>query len=191
MRYLRLKRILDIFFAIVGILLLLPLLIILVILIVLSTKGPIIFTQRRFGINRTFFDIYKFRSMKLDAPKDVPTHRFDNHKKWNTPIGGFLRKTSLDELTQLINILKGDMSFVVPRPDLWNQDDLMALRDKYSANSVPVGRTGWAQVNGRDDLTLEEKARLDGEYAKNIGFMMDLRCLLKTIMALINPRGAV
>jgi len=185
MKYIRIKRILDIIIAFLGILFLSPLLIILIVLMKICTNGSIIFKQKRFGQNKSYFYIYKFRTMKLDTPKDVPTHLLENPDQWYTEIGKFLRKTSMDELPQLFNILKGDMSFVGPRPALWNQYDLIELRDKYNSNRVPVGLTGWAQINGRDEISLEEKAKLDGEYAKNIGFIMDIKCMLKTILHLI------
>ena len=185
MKYIRIKRILDIIIAFLGILFLSPLLIILIVLIKIGTNGSIIFKQKRFGQNKSYFYIYKFRTMKLDTPKDVPTHLLENPDQWYTEIGKFLRKTSMDELPQLFNILKGDMSFIGPRPALWNQYDLIELRDKYNSNRVPVGLTGWAQINGRDEISLEEKAKLDGEYANNIGFIMDLKCMLKTILHLI------
>ena len=149
----------------------------------------IIFKQKRVGKNKTHFEILKFRTMHADSPKDVPTHLIKDHSRWLTRTGRFLRKTSIDELPQIFNILKGDMSIVGPRPALWNQYDLIEERDKYGANDVTPGLTGWAQVNGRDALDIEEKARLDGEYVKNLGFAMDLKCFLRTITAVIRAEG--
>lgn len=133
----------------------------------------------------------KFRTMRIDTPKDTPTHMLGNPEQWITRVGKFLRKTSLDELPQIINILVGEMAVVGPRPALWNQKDLIAARDKYGANDVPVGLTGWAQINGRDELSIEAKAKLDGEYAKKIGFVMDVRCFFGTIKSVLKSEGVV
>ena len=161
-----LKRFFDIVLSLVAIIVFSWLLIIIAVAIVVEDKGNILFKQKRIGKNKKEFYIYKFRTMKVSTPKDVPTHLLDNPESYITKIGGFLRKTSLDELPQLFNILKGDMSIVGPRPALWNQFDLIALRDENGSNSVRPGLTGWAQVNGRDELPIDVKAGFDGEYIK-------------------------
>ena len=143
------------------------------------------------GIHKSHFDILKFRTMRIDTPHDVPTHQLENPDQWITRMGKFLRKTSLDELPQIINIFKGDMSIVGPRPALWNQYDLIAERDKYGANDVPVGLTGWAQINGRDELEIDVKAKLDGEYASKIGFWMDARCFFGTFLSVLKSDGVL
>ena len=147
------------------------------------------FKQKRVGIHKTHFFIYKFRSMRVDTPKDVPTHELEAPQKWITRVGGFLRMTSLDEIPQLFNILGGSMSFIGPRPALWNQYDLIAERDKYGANDVPVGLTGWAQINGRDELEIPVKAALDGEYAKRQSFAFDCKCVWGTFFSVLNCDG--
>jgi len=185
------KRILDIILSTLLLVILFPFILIIIIAIRIDSKGPIIFKQKRIGIHKSEFYIFKFRTMYTDTPKDVPTHLLVDPKKWITKVGKFLRKTSLDELPQLINILKGDMSFVGPRPALWNQYDLIEEREKYGANDVPVGLTGWAQVNGRDELPIAEKAKLDGEYTKNIGLWMDIKCFAKTIFSVLTSNGVV
>lgn len=189
--YLKVKRLLDCVVSLVGLLLLSPVFLILIIAIKLDSKGPVLFKQKRFGKNKTFFDILKFRTMKVDTPKDTPTHSLENPDQWITKTGKFLRKTSLDELPQIINIVKGEMSIVGPRPALWNQEDLIAERDKYGANDVPVGLTGWAQINGRDELEIDVKAKLDGEYAQNIGFWMDLKCFFGTFLSVLKSDGVL
>ena len=185
------KRVLDILFSILLLAVLSPIIFIIIVAIKIDSKGPVIFKQKRIGIHKSEFYIFKFRTMYTDTPKDVPTHLLENPEKWITKVGMFLRKTSLDELPQLINILKGDMSFVGPRPALWNQYDLIEEREKYGANDVPVGLTGWAQVNGRDELPISEKAKLDGEYAKNIGLWMDIKCFFKTILSVLKSEGVL
>lgn len=187
------KRALDIVISLTALILLSPLLLLIALLIKLESKGPVIFKQKRFGKNREFFEILKFRSMRTDAPKDVPTNDLKGAQSFITPLGAVLRKTSLDELPQLWNILKGDMSLIGPRPALWNQDDLMELRDKYGASMVRPGLSGWAQVNGRDYLSrdLDKKARRDGEYANNISFAFDLKCFLLTIVKVFNRQGII
>ena len=185
------KRIIDIVLSIILIIALIPLWVVLPIIIKLSSKGPVLFKQKRIGINKSYFTIYKFRTMKIDTPSDIPTHLMKKHDQHITKIGTFLRKTSLDEFPQIINILKGDMSIVGPRPALWNQDDLIYERDKYSANNVKPGLTGWAQVNGRDELEIKYKAKLDGEYVKNIGFIIDFKCIFKTLWNVIKSEGIV
>lgn len=191
MSYLKIKRLIDIGISLFGIFILLPLFVIIIIAIKIDTKGPILFSQRRVGIHKNLFDIYKFRTMRIDTPKDTPTHLLENPNQWITKTGKFLRKTSLDELPQIINILKGEMSIIGPRPALWNQYDLIEEREKYGANDVPVGLTGWAQINGRDELSIEEKAKYDGEYARNISLVMDIRCFFATIWSVLKSEGVV
>lgn len=185
------KRILDVLLSLLGLIILSPLFLLLIIAIKIDSIGPILFKQKRVGIHKTYFNIYKFRTMKLETPKDTPTHMLSNPEQYITKVGKFLRKTSLDELPQIINILKGDMSIIGPRPALWNQDDLIAERDKYGANDVMPGLTGWAQVNGRDELEISVKARLDGEYVKHLGFRFDCICFFKTIMSVLKNDGVV
>lgn len=159
--------------------------------IFLEDHGNPVFSQKRVGKNRKYFKLYKFRTMRKDAPHDMPTHLFKDADKYMLKCGHVFRKTSLDELLQLFNILKGDMSLIGPRPALWNQDDLVAEREKYGANAVLPGLTGWAQVNGRDELEIPEKARLDGEYVKKLGFYMDVKCFLKTIGNVIKCKDVI
>lgn len=187
--YIIIKRIIDFILSLIGLLALLPVLLILMIAIKLDSPGPIFFKQKRIGMHKTHFDILKFRTMKVDTPKDVPTHLLENPEQYITRLGKFMRKTSLDELPQLINILKGDMSIVGPRPALWNQDDLLAERDKYGANDVVPGLTGWAQINGRDELEIPEKAKLDGDYVRQMSFCMDMKCFFGTIRVLLKSDG--
>ena len=162
----------------------------------LDDPGPILFKQKRAGIRKngelSYFNILKFRTMRVDTPHDVPTHLLENPEQWITHVGKFLRRTSLDELPQLWNIaITHDISIIGPRPALWNQYDLIEKRDKYGANDVLPGLTGWAQVNGRDELTIEEKARLDGEYAQHISFAFDCKCFLKTVFSVLRSDGVV
>src|SRR5690625_1097589 len=168
-----------------------PIYIILMIAIKLDSRGPILFKQKRVGINKTHFYILKFRTMRIDTPKDIPTHLLEDPDQYITRVGKFLRKTSLDELPQIWNILVGDMSIIGPRPALWNQDDLITERDKYGVHDVPQGLTGWAQINGRDELPIEIKAKLDGEYVENIGFWMDVKCFIGTIISVFKSDGVV
>jgi O-antigen biosynthesis protein WbqP len=189
--YLKVKRAVDFILSLFGLILLSPLFLVVVIAIKLDSPGSFIFKQKRVGIHKTHFYILKFRTMRTDVSQDTPTHLLENPDQWITRVGRFLRKTSLDELPQIINILKGDMSIVGPRPALWNQFDLIAERDKYGANDVPVGLTGWAQINGRDELAIPDKARLDGEYAQKIGPIMDLKCFLGTIFSVLKSDGIV
>ena len=189
--YRYIKRIIDILLNGLAIIILSPLLLILCIAIKLDSPGPIFFTQKRVGIHKTYFQIYKFRTMRTDTPKDMPTHMLANPEQYITKTGRFLRKTSLDELPQIFNIFKGDMSIVGPRPALWNQDDLVAERDKYGANDVTPGLTGWAQINGRDELEIPVKAKLDGEYVKKYGFTMDVRCFFGTFLSVLRQDGVV
>ncbi len=189
--YIFFKRMLDFLLALIGLILLSPVFLILVIFIKLDSKGPILFKQKRVGIHKTHFEILKFRTMKIDTPKDMPTHMLANPEKYITRVGKFLRKTSLDELPQIINILKGEMSIIGPRPALWNQYDLIAERDKYGANDILPGLTGWAQVHGRDELEIEEKAKLDGYYVKHLGFKLDVQCFFLTIKSVLKSEGVV
>ena len=189
--YRYIKRIIDILLSGLAIIILSPLLLILCIAIKLDSPGPIFFTHKRVGIYKTYFQIYKFRTMRTDTPKDMPTHMLANPEQYITKTGRFLRKTSLDELPQIFNIFKGDMSIVGPRPALWNQDDLVAERDKYGANDVTPGLTGWAQINGRDELEIPVKAKLDGEYVKKYGFTMDVRCFFGTFLSVLRQDGVV
>lgn len=185
------KRIFDLLFSIVAIVLLSPVLLALVILVKLTSKGPVIFSQRRIGKDKKEFNIYKFRSMYIDTPKDVPTHLLDKPDAFITPVGKVLRKTSLDELPQLINIFKGEMSFVGPRPALYNQYDLIELRDRAGANSVRPGVTGWAQINGRDELPIPVKVEYDKYYVENMSFFLDIKIVLKTFTNVILSKGVV
>ena len=177
--------------ALIGLIFLMPLFLLLIAAIKIDSPGPVLFKQKRVGIHKKYFNILKFRTMRIDTPKDTPTHLLENPEQWITKVGKFLRKTSLDELPQIINILRGDMAIVGPRPALWNQYDLIEERDKYGANDVPVGLTGWAQINGRDELEIDVKARLDGEYAEKIGFLMDVRCFFGTIFSVLRSDGVV
>ncbi len=189
--HLKVKRFADIILSSVGIIILSPLFLVLVILIKLDSPGPIFFKQRRVGINKTYFNIIKFRTMRIDTPKDIPTHLLKNPEQYITRVGRFLRRTSLDELPQLWNILVGNMSIVGPRPALWNQFDLIAERDKYGANDVPVGLTGYAQINGRDELPIEIKARLDGEYVQKMSLLLDAKCFFITVLRVIMRNGVI
>lgn len=189
--YLKVKRVIDFWFAFIGLIVLSPLFLFFIVAIKLDSPGPVFFKQKRFGIHKGYFNILKFRTMYIDTPKDTPTHLLENPEKWLTRVGKILRKTSLDELPQVINILVGEMAIIGPRPALWNQYDLIAERDKYGANDVPVGLTGWAQINGRDELPIELKAKLDGEYTEKLGFIMDIRCFVGTIWAVLRSDGIV
>ena len=183
------KRFLDILLSLLALIIASPLFLILSVWIKLDSKGPVFFRQKRIGIHRTTFEILKFRSMRTDTPHDMATHLLNNPDQWITRAGRFLRKTSLDELPQLINILRGEMSIIGPRPALWNQYDLVELREACGANDVVPGLTGWAQINGRDTISVEEKARLDGEYASKISFSMDLKCLFRTVAVVLKKEG--
>jgi O-antigen biosynthesis protein WbqP len=187
-----LKYTFDWFVSLFAVLLLLPFLIIPIsILIKLTSRGPVLFKQKRIGQNKKFFYLYKFRTMKIDSPKDVPTHQLMNPEQWITPLGKFFRKTSLDEIPQLFNILKGDMSIIGPRPALWNQYDLIAERDKYRVNELRPGVSGWAQINGRDTLTIPAKAKLDGEYVKRQSFCFDIYIILQTSIRIFKDDSVV
>lgn len=186
-----LKRIIDFVLSLIGLIVLSPVFIILCIWIKLDSKGPIFFRQKRVGKNKKHFNILKFRTMYIDTPKDMPTHMLSNPDQYITKAGKFLRKTSLDELPQIINILKGEMAIIGPRPALWNQDDLIAERDKYGANDIKPGLTGWAQINGRDELEIDVKASLDGEYVRRMSFPFDVKCFFGTITSVLKHEGVV
>ena len=187
--YLCVKRSIDFICSLLALIVLSPIFLILIIAIKLDSKGPVLFKQKRVGIHKTHFNILKFRTMRIDTPNDVPTHQLKNPEQYITKVGKFLRKTSLDELPQIWNIFVGQMSVIGPRPALWNQYDLIDERDKYGANDVPVGLTGWAQINGRDELPIKEKAKLDGEYVKRIGPIMDICCFFGTIFSVLKSDG--
>lgn len=189
--YLKVKRLIDLILSLIGLILLSPIFLILIMAIKLDSKGPVLFKQKRVGINKTHFNILKFRTMEIDTPKDTPTHLLENPDKYITRVGKHLRKTSLDELPQIWNIFIGQMSIIGPRPALWNQYDLIEARDKYGANDVPPGLTGWAQVNGRDELPMEVKAKFDGEYVENFGLWLDLKCFFLTFVSVLKSEGVV
>ena len=185
------KRFIDIILSFLGIIILSPLFLILIIAIRVDSPGPILFRQKRVGIHKKHFNILKFRTMRIDTPKDMTTHLLNNPEQYITKVGKFMRKTSLDELPPMINILRGDMSIIGPRPALWNQYDLIEERDKYGANDVMPGLTGWAQINGRDELEIPVKARLDGEYVQKMSFAFDVKCFFGTITSVIKHDGVV
>ena len=185
------KRLIDIVLSFIGIVVLIPFWIIMAILIKCTSKGPILFKQDRVGKNKKIFKIWKYRTMRIDTPKDCPTHLLENPDQYITKVGKFLRKTSLDELPQIFNIFVGKMSIIGPRPALWNQDDLILERDKYGANDIRPGLTGWAQINGRDELEIEDKARLDGEYVQKMSFLFDCKCFFGTIKSVFKHEGVV
>lgn len=185
------KRILDIILSFCGMIVLSPLFLVLIIAIKLDSKGPVLFKQKRIGLHKKHFFILKFRTMRIDTPKDTPTHLLENPDQWITKVGEFMRKTSLDELPQIWNIFVGDMSIIGPRPALWNQYDLIEERDRYGANDVLPGLTGWAQINGRDELPIKQKAELDGYYVKNMSFALDCRCFFGTILSVLKSDGVV
>jgi len=187
--YLYIKRFLDILLVVFSAPIWLPVMAIIALLVKVTSRGKVFFTQKRYGRNCKFFTIYKFRSMYSSAPKDVPTHLLQNPDALITPIGRILRKLSLDELPQIFNIIKGELSIVGPRPALWNQDDLIAEREKYGANAIPVGLTGLAQVSGRDELPIEKKAKLDGVYARRMGFFFDIYILFRTVAGVVRSSG--
>ena len=185
------KRIIDLLLSAAGIIMLSPLLVFLMIWIKSDSRGPVLFTQKRIGIRKTYFNIYKFRTMSIDTPKDTPTHLLADPDKYITTAGAFMRRTSLDELPQILNILKGEMAIIGPRPALWNQYDLIAERDKYGANDILPGLTGWAQINGRDELPIDVKAKLDGEYVQKMSFLFDCKCFCGTIKCVMKKDGIV
>ncbi len=192
----RINQIIKFFFdwvmAFIATLVFLPLLIIPISLFVkITSRGPVFFKQKRIGQNKKAFYLFKFRTMRIDTPKDVPTHQLKNPEKWITPFGKFLRKTSLDEVPQLFNILRGEMSIIGPRPALWNQDDLIAERDKYGVNQLRPGVSGWAQINGRDTLPIKVKAKLDGDYVKMQSFWFDIFIILRTALKMFKDESVV
>ncbi len=192
-----LKRLSDIIMSFVAIILLSIPMLIIAFAIKIDSRGPVLFKQKRVGKNKKHFYIWKFRTMRIDTPHDAPTHELSDPKKWITKVGGFLRKTSLDELPQIFNIFVGKMSVIGPRPALWNQYDLIEERDKYGANDIRPGLTGWAQINGRDELEIPVKAQLDGEYAEKLssgffkGIWMDIRCMFGTVFSVLRSDGVV
>lgn len=185
------KRMLDIIFSVFALLILAVPMLIIAAAVKFSSKGSILFWQKRVGKNNKIFMMPKFRSMYTDTPSETPTHLLNNPERWITPVGAFLRKSSLDELPQLFCILTGKMSVVGPRPALWNQDDLISERDKYGSNDIRPGLTGWAQVNGRDELSISEKARLDGEYIEKMSIWFDIKCIILTAFKVIRHDGVV
>src|SRR5699024_5729507 len=189
--FFKIKRLIDIILSVLGLIILSPLYLILIIAIKVDSRGPVLFKQKRVGIHKTHFNILKFRTMRIDTPQDTPTHLLKNPEQYITRVVKFLRKTSLDELPQIWNILVGDMSVIGPRPALWNQYDLIAERDKYGVNDVPPGLTGWAQINGRDELPIAVKSKLDGEYVEKIGFWMDVKCFFGTLVSVVKSDGVV
>lgn len=185
------KRFFDITLSGLGILALgIPMLIV-ALIIKLDSKGPVLFKQKRVGKGKKHFMILKFRTMRTETPHDAPTHELSDPEKWITKVGKFLRKTSLDELPQLFNIFAGQMSIIGPRPALWNQFDLIEERDKYGANDIRPGLSGWAQINGRDELEIDVKARLDGEYVEKMGLMFDIKCIFGTVKSVLKSDGVV
>lgn len=185
------KRIIGFVLSLMIIIVILPILVLISFAIKCESKGPILFKQKRVGMHKELFEIYKFRSMRTDTPKDCATHLLENPEKYITKVGKLLRQTSLDELPQLFNILKGQMAFVGPRPALWNQYDLIEERDKYGANDVMPGLTGWAQINGRDELEIPIKAKLDGVYVEKCSFSFDLKCFFGTFISVVKQDGIV
>jgi len=185
------KRAIDLVLALAGLIVASPLLVALAIAVKLDSQGPVLFRQKRVGLHKTCFNILKFRTMRADTPGNVPTHMLENPGRYITKTGKFLRRTSLDELPQIWNILVGQMSIIGPRPALWNQEDLLAERDKYGANDIKPGLTGWAQIHGRDELKIEDKARLDGEYVRRASFPFDAKCFFLTIFKVLRQEGVV
>lgn len=189
------KRLIDIVLSACGIVVLTPVWLILAIAIKIDDPGPVFFRQKRIAQDKNgekqYFQIFKYRSMKMCTPRDCPTHLLENPQQYITKVGGFLRKTSLDELPQIFNIIMGQMSIIGPRPALWNQDDLYEARAKYGANAVRPGLTGWAQINGRDELPIDVKARLDGEYVQKLSFGFDVKCFFGTIASVLKHDGVV
>ena len=186
-----LKRVLDIFLSGCALVVLSPLYLVLAALIKLDSPGPVLFKQKRVGLHKRHFNILKFRTMRIDTPRDVPTHLLENPEQYITTVGKFLRKTSLDELPQIAQIFCGKMSIIGPRPALWNQYDLIAERDKYGANDIRPGLTGWAQVNGRDTIEIVDKAQYDGEYTKKLSFWFDVKVLWRSVLVVLKKDGVV
>lgn len=189
--YKYLKRPLDFLISLIALIILSPLFLLIAIWIKINSKGPVFFRQKRVGKNKELFEIYKFRSMRTDTPSDMPTHMLSNPEAFITSSGKFLRKTSLDELPQLINIVVGEMAIIGPRPALWNQYDLIEERDKYKANDIRPGLTGWAQINGRDELEIPVKAKLDGDYVKRMSLVFDIKCFVGTIISVFRSDGVI
>ena len=189
--YKYLKRPLDFLISLIALVILSPIFLIIALWIKLNSKGPVFFRQKRVGKNKELFEIYKFRSMRIDTPSDMPTHMLNNPEAFITSSGKFLRKTSLDELPQLINIVAGEMAIIGPRPALWNQYDLIEERDKYKANDIRPGLTGWAQINGRDELEIPVKAKLDGDYVERMSFVFDIKCFVGTIISVFKSDGVI
>ena len=195
--YLHVKRTIDILLSLIGLIVLSPVILIITVLIKLTSKGPIFFRQKRVGKNKSYFYILKFRTMKITTPKYMPTSKLEDPDQYITRLGKFLRKTSLDEIPQIVNIISGKMSLIGPRPVIWNEYELINERDKYTGkygltpNEIRPGLTGWAQVNGRDNVDNKEKAKLDGEYVAKISFWFDFKCLCKTIAAVLKGEGVV
>ena len=185
------KRLLDLFLGLFALVVLSPVMLACILIIKREDKGPAFFTQKRIGLHKKTFSMYKFRSMKMNTPHDTPTHLLKNPEQYILSCGKWMRKYSLDELPQIINIIMGDMSVVGPRPALWNQYDLVAERDKYGANDIKPGLTGWAQINGRDELEISEKAKLDGEYVRRVGFAFDVMCIWRTVFKAASHEGVV
>lgn len=189
--YKYLKRSLDVLLSIMGIVILCPIFLIIIIAIKWDSKGPIFFKQKRIGKGKKYFNILKFRTMYIDTPKDMPTHLLKNPERYITKVGKILRKTSLDELPQIFNILKGDMAIIGPRPALWNQYDLIEARDNGGSNNIRPGLTGWAQIHGRDELPISKKAELDNYYTKHMNLVLDIRCFCGTIKSVFCQEGIV
>lgn len=191
------KRGMDWLLSLVGLIVLIVPILIISLIIFIDDPGPVLFKQKRIGVGKSYFDCYKFRSMKMSTPHDVPTHLLENPEQYITKFGKFIRKMSIDELPQIFNIIKGDMAIVGPRPALWNQDDLVAERDKYGANDIRPGLTGWAQINGRDELEISAKAKLDGDYTQILNrggrkaFLMDLCCFFGTFISVLRQEGVL
>ena len=189
------KQMIDNVLSACGIVILLPVWLVVAIAIKADDPGPVFFRQKRIAQDKNgekqYFQIYKYRSMKMSTPRDCPTHLLENPQQYITKVGGFLRKTSLDELPQIFNIFLGQMSIIGPRPALWNQDDLYEERAKYGANAVKPGLTGWAQINGRDELPIDVKAKLDGEYVQRMSFIFDIKCFFGTITYVLGRKGVV
>jgi Sugar transferases involved in lipopolysaccharide synthesis len=189
--YLKVKRFIDFTLALLGLIILSPIFLLIILAIKIDSPGPVLFKQKRVGKHKSYFNILKFRTMRIDTPKDTPTHLLENPDQWITKVGKFLRKTSLDEFPQIINILIGEMAIIGPRPALWNQYDLITERDKYGVNGILPGLTGWAQINGRDELPIEVKARLDREYVEKMSFSFDCKCFFGTIISVLKSDGIV
>lgn len=185
------KRIVDVILSGLGLIVLSPVFLGLAIAIKVDDPGPVLFTQKRVGKGKSYFKLHKFRSMKMSTPHDVPTHMLDNPDQYITRVGRFMRLHSIDELPQIWDIFVGNMSIIGPRPALWNQDVLVAERDKYGANDVKPGLTGWAQINGRDELEISDKAKFDGEYVEKISFLFDVKCFVGTIFSVAKSDGVV